>query len=151
MLAEQAAVVTSGSASAWPVPDILGHMLAAPRWYIATDADDAGEKAADRWEAVRARRVRPPAQFKDWTEARQGGVDLTRWWTDRLGGNESPKLYTFDELTGWPGLDSEPGIINRPDPDRRPALEALAVPDLDNAPKGASARSVSKPESKGHR
>ena len=61
-------------------------------------------------------RVRPPGPYKDWTEARRGGVDLRRWWSDRLGGSEVPPLFTFEELARWPGLDREPGIlIDRPD------------------------------------
>ncbi len=71
-LGELAAVVTLGSASARPGPGILGPMLPAVLWFIATDADEAGDKAAAGWPA-RARRVRPPEPFKDWTEAHQGG------------------------------------------------------------------------------
>jgi hypothetical protein len=75
-------------------------MLAAPRWYIATDADEAGDRAAEGWPA-RARRVRPPVPFKDWTEAREAGVNLRRWWTDRLAGTAAPMLFTFEDLEGW--------------------------------------------------
>jgi hypothetical protein len=99
-LGELGAVVTLGSASARPGPDSLGVMLAAPVWYLATDADDAGDRAASGWPA-RARRVRPPAPFKDWTEARPGawgcsgsgtdapsvvqaGIDLRRWWVEEV-------------------------------------------------------------------
>jgi hypothetical protein len=72
-------------------------MLAAPSWYIAHDADDAGDKAASGWTA-RARRVRPPAPCKDWTEAFQYPINLRRWWIDRLGGIEAPALSSWDEL-----------------------------------------------------
>lgn len=75
-------------------------MLAAAPWYVATDRDPAGDKAAADWPAV-ARRVRPPEPFKDWTEARTGGINLRRWWTDRLGGNEAPPLFAWDELAAW--------------------------------------------------
>jgi hypothetical protein len=113
-LSELAAVVTLGSASARPRADTLSSMLAAPRWFIATDADDAGDKSADRWPA-RAQRARPPQPFKDWTEARQAGVNLRRWWSDRLAGNPAPKLFTWDDLAGWrwgPSVaDPTPGII----------------------------------------
>ena len=112
-LGELASVVTLGSASNRPGPRLLGMMLAAPRWYISTDADDAGDRAAEGW-PPRAHRARPPRPFKDWTEARQGGVDLRRWWTDRFGGIEAPQLFTWEELAGWrwgPGVDDpEPGI-----------------------------------------
>ena len=99
-LGELASVVTLGSASNRPGPRLLGMMLAAPRWYISTDADDAGDRAAEGW-PPRAHRARPPRPFKDWTEARQGGVDLRRWWTDRLGGIEAPRLFTWEDLAGW--------------------------------------------------
>jgi hypothetical protein len=119
-LGELAAVVTLGSASARPEAANFGRMLAAPAWYIATDADDAGDKAASEWPA-RAIRVRPPAPDKDWTEAAQSGINLTRWWTDRLGGIENPVRSTWDELVArrWgPALgDRTPGIvIDRPTP-----------------------------------
>jgi hypothetical protein len=112
-LTELAAVVTLGSASARPEGSIYLAMLPSPAWYVATDADDAGDKAASKW-PPRARRVRPPIG-KDWTEARQAGVNLRRWWTDRLGGIESPALFTWDDQASrrWgPAVgDSEPGVI----------------------------------------
>ncbi len=89
-------------------------MLAASAWYLATDADDAGDRCASGWPA-RARRVRPPGAFNDWTEASQGGVNLRRWWTERVGGIEAPKLSTWDELAArrWgPAIgDPTPGIV----------------------------------------
>jgi hypothetical protein len=92
-----AAVVTLGSSSSKPDPDIYMAMLAAPVWYVAHDADKAGDIAAAGW-PTRARRVRPPGAFKDWTEAGQTGVNLRRWWSDRLAGTEAPALFTWDEL-----------------------------------------------------
>jgi hypothetical protein len=113
-LAELAAVATLGSASGRPDPSILGTMLAAAPWFIATDRDEAGEKAAAAWPG-RSRRVPPPAPFKDWTEARQGGVNLRRWWSDRLGGGETPALFSWDDLAGWrwgpTAADPSPGIV----------------------------------------
>jgi hypothetical protein len=106
-------VVTLGSASNGPTPGILARMLAAPRWFIATDADEAGDKAAAGWPA-RARRVRPP-DVKDWTEAKAAGVDLARWWRDILAGVNRPPLFTWDELAAWrwgPGVDDPtPGVV----------------------------------------
>jgi hypothetical protein len=116
-----AAVVTLGSASARPEPRSLGVMLTAPRWFIATDADDAGDKSAAGWPA-RARRVRPPGSFKDWIEAKAAGVDLARWWRDVLAGIDRPPLYTWPELSTWrwgtavgdlaPGIDNPGGSFN---------------------------------------
>jgi DNA polymerase-1 len=71
-------------------------MLSAFPWYIATDNDPAGDKAADGWPSV-ARRIRPPGPHKDWTEAHKGGVDLRRFWEDVLAGNERPPPGTL----GW--------------------------------------------------
>jgi hypothetical protein len=141
-LGELAAAVTLGSASARPGPAALGPMLPAAPWFIATDRDEAGDKAAAAWRA-RARRVRPPEPFKDWTEARQGGVNLARWWSDRLGGTEAPPLFSWDELAGWrwgsAAADPTPGIIidqadrgrmlatletAADDPDERAAIQA---------------------------
>ena len=68
----------------------------------AHDADEAGDKAAAEWPA-RAVRVRPPAPDKDWTEAHQSGVNLRRWWSDRLGGIEAPERSTWDELAARRG------------------------------------------------
>ena len=93
-------------------------MLRCPTWFIALDGDKAGDDAAAEWPA-RAVRVRPPAPDKDWTEAVQSGVNLRRWWSDRLGGIEAPERSTWDELAArrWgPGLTIEgPGfVVDRP-------------------------------------
>jgi CHC2 zinc finger/Toprim-like len=114
-LAGLAAVVTLGSASSPLTDDILTRLLSAPRWFIATDADGPGDKAAARW-PDQARRVRPPEPFKDWTEARQGGVDLRLWWwRDILPGVGRPPLFTWDDLAGWrwgPAVDDPtPGVV----------------------------------------
>jgi hypothetical protein len=95
-----AGVVTAGgTGSTKPEPAIRSRMRVASSWFLATDADDAGDKAAARWEGTRARRVRPPEPFKDWTEARQAGVDLRRWWADRLG--VPFPSYSWESLAGW--------------------------------------------------
>jgi hypothetical protein len=80
-LGELAAVVTLGSASTRPEGSTYLAMLPAPVWYLALDADPAGDKAASGWPA-RVRRVSPPAPAKDWTEAAQAGIDLRRWWIE---------------------------------------------------------------------
>ena len=109
-----AGAVTLGSASSKPDTAILMRLLAAAPWYVATDADDAGDRCASNW-PERAIRVRPPAPCKDWTEAHVAGIDLRRWWTDRIGGIEIPVRSTWEELAlrRWgPAVgDSTPGII----------------------------------------
>jgi hypothetical protein len=105
-LGERAAVVTLGSASSGRRNGtgigsaILGRLLSAAPWYIATDADPAGDNAAAGWPAS-ARRVRPPGFYKDWTEAAADGVDLARWWGDILAGINRPPLFTWNDLAGW--------------------------------------------------
>jgi hypothetical protein len=112
-----AAVVTLGSASARPEPAALALMLKAAPWFIATDRDPAGDKSAAAWPA-RAHRVRSPAPFKDWTEAKAAGVDLARWWSDILAGVAIPPLFTWDELSrerwGPARDDPTPGIDQGP-------------------------------------
>lgn len=79
-LEDLASVVTLGSASSRPEGSVWLSILRCPRWYAAHDADPAGDRAAAEWPA-RAVRVRPPAG-KDWTDARQAGIDLRRWWVE---------------------------------------------------------------------
>ena len=119
-LGRLASVATLGSASARPTVDVIGMTVFAPRRFLATDADDAGDRAAGAWPA-RSIRVRPPGPFNDWTECHQAGRNLARWWADRLGGIESPKLFNWDELAAlrWgPAVDDPtPGImVDRPVP-----------------------------------
>jgi hypothetical protein len=123
-----AAVVTLGSASTPPTPSILSRMLPAAHWFVATDTDEAGEGAASHWPAS-ARRVRPPGQYKDWTEARQAGVDLRRWWGAILAGESCPPPFTWDELAGWRWGESRdaptPGrVVVHPDLERQASLLA---------------------------
>jgi hypothetical protein len=107
-LGDLAAVVTLGSASNKPEGATYLAMLAAPVWYLAHDADAAGDKAALGWPA-RAVRVRPPCfimpkqsrNTKDWSDLHANGVDLARWWRERLTGTEAPELFTWDELSTW--------------------------------------------------
>jgi hypothetical protein len=77
-LRDLAAVMTLGSASSRPDLTTRSELLAAAPWFIATDADAAGDKAADGWPAV-ARRVRPPGGVKDWTELWQAGRNSIRY------------------------------------------------------------------------
>ena len=92
-LGELAAVVTLGSASNRPDPSTLGMMVSAPSWFVATDADEAGDKAASGWPAV-AIRVRPPEGVKDWTELWQAGRSSIRY----LWGRYLPMSKPWEEL-----------------------------------------------------
>lgn len=76
-LRDLAAVVTLGSAASRPDLAARAEMLTAAPWYIAHDADEAGDKAASEWPAV-AIRVRPP-EGKDWTEFHATGFSRIRY------------------------------------------------------------------------
>lgn len=124
-----AAVVTLGSASMRPTPALMGRMLAAAPWLIATDADGAGDRAAADWPPA-ARRVRPPAPYNDWCEANAAGVDLGRWWRDIFADNASPQLFTNEEASSWrwgpAPRDGSPGIDARGSPDRSRLVGTLS-------------------------
>jgi hypothetical protein len=74
----EASVITLGSASARTDPAVLSLMLRAPRWFVALDADPAGDSAATKFPA-RAIRVRPPDPDKDWGEVHAGGANRIRY------------------------------------------------------------------------
>ena len=120
-LAGLVGAVTFGSASDRPRGRGLDLLAPASPWLVAVDGDAAGIRSADEWLAASDRcyaagSARLPGSFKDWTEARQAGVDLRRWWSDRLAGVDSPELFTWGELAArrWgpslhhdlPGLDA---------------------------------------------
>jgi len=74
------AVVTLGSASSKDMDPWLPWLLRVDRLLIATDADQAGDQAAEYWLKLtkRAQRLRPPVDPKD-------GKDVTDYW--RAGGD----------------------------------------------------------------
>lgn len=75
-------VLTLGSESARLADRWLPALLAVRRFWICTDADAAGERAARHWLAAtgeRGQRVYPPAGEKDVTDAARAGADLRRW------------------------------------------------------------------------
>jgi hypothetical protein len=108
----EASAITLGSASARTDPLVLSAMLRAPRWYVALDADLAGDSAASKFPAS-AVRVRPPKPFKDWTEAAQGGLDLRRFWEDRLKETEAPPAISSDPVPAPPERDGTITVIDR--------------------------------------
>jgi hypothetical protein len=76
-----AGVITAGSATDRARGRARAILVFCSELYLATDNDGAGDKAAALW-PTRAIRVSPP--FKDWTACFQAGVDLRRWWEERL-------------------------------------------------------------------
>jgi DNA primase len=126
LLAQQvpeASVITLGSASARTDLSVLSTMLSAPCWFVALDADQAGDFAAAKFPA-RAVRVRPPGAFKDWTDSAQAGVNLRRWWSDRLGGIDKPALFTWDELAV---LRWGPALVDQDDLDTYAVAERETI------------------------
>lgn len=71
----------AGEAQARNVDTWLPYLLPVKRLFVATDNDDAGQRAAEYWMACtkRARRVLPPAGATDLTDAWRAGVDLRGW------------------------------------------------------------------------
>lgn len=80
-------VLTLGSANARLTDYWLPYLLAGQRFYIATDNDTDGDKAADHWlDLVKDRGVRVhPPRGKDVTESWQAGVDLRLWVKGCMG------------------------------------------------------------------
>jgi hypothetical protein len=104
-------VVTLGSASNRPAGGILDLMLIAPVWFLALDGDQAGDKNATQWPA-RARRIRPPAPYKDWTDAHVGDSKKLSDWADprRAGRNLVRYIWAGilpHTLTPWEVLEVE--------------------------------------------
>ncbi len=118
-LAGLASVVTCGSASNGPSGRILTTGLCCPRWYAAHDADPAGDDAAPKWPA-RTIRVRPP-EGKDWTDARQAGINLRRWWVEEW----FEDVYDREERAAFMEFD---GGLSRADAERASGLSLLAAP-----------------------
>jgi DNA primase len=110
-LTDLASVVTTGSSSSRPEGSTYLAMMRCPTWFIALDADEAGDRAAADWPA-RAVRVRPPEPCKDWGELHASGFNRIRYlWGGILRRPGTP----WEELARrrWgPGLtDPAPGIV----------------------------------------
>ena len=80
-IGDQAGVVTFGSSTNHDVDTWLEYLMPIKRLYIATDNDEAGEKAWQFWKerTKRARRCVPPMNAKDITDAWKLKVDLREW------------------------------------------------------------------------
>jgi DNA primase len=84
-------IVTLGSASNRPTPRAIDLLCMASRLFIATDGDQAGDSAASIWPAY-ARRVRPPADSKDWGEVHQRGRNRLKYlWPGFLCNYDWPR------------------------------------------------------------
>jgi hypothetical protein len=115
-------VLTLGSAGARPEPALIGALLPCPAWFLATDRDEAGDRAADAWPG-RARRLRPPELIgqpcKDWTDCHQSGVPLLRLWENILTPPSPPPPWEALAAQTW----GDPAEGDEPDPARAVASE----------------------------
>ncbi len=109
-LGDLTAVVTLGSASSRPDPLARRVMRSAPVWYLAHDADGAGDRSAEGWPA-RSIRVRPPSPHKDWGELHAAGFNLIRYFWHRILAAPTPWEELARERWGDAVGDPEPGIV----------------------------------------
>ena len=82
IVGDLADALSLGSATGRLADRWLPCLLHVRRFWVATDADDEGDKAVAHWLELtgeRGRRVLPPGGYKDITEAWQAGVDLRAW------------------------------------------------------------------------
>lgn len=92
-------VVTLGSASEAPSPEMLLRFMSMRPWFVALDADPAGATAAAKW-PQHAIRVQPPHESKDWCETFKDGWPLRTWWeqwfTAEFDRRERAAIFEFD-------------------------------------------------------
>lgn len=80
-------VVSLGSATGRLDDRWVAALLPIKHFWIATDSDDGGKKAARYWLELtgeRGERILPPRGAKDVTEAWQSGADLRAWLQDHI-------------------------------------------------------------------
>lgn len=119
---DRAAVATPGSASGRVDPGILGPLVMASPWIVATDADPAGDRLADALMALagsRGRRVRPPGPGKDWTDAHAAGRNRFAYYL----GPHLTRGPTWDDLVAWRW---GPALL----PEDRPDLDIDELPNI---------------------
>ncbi len=105
----EASVITLGSAYSSADKDVFSSMMRAPEWFIALDADEAGERAAAKFPAW-AVRVPLPEGDKDWTEVHRGGPNRIRYYWGRY----LPMSKSWNELEPKGGLtdnDESSGLV----------------------------------------
>ena len=119
-------VVAVGSATNRPSLRFLLRLVRYPRWLVAFDRDDAGEKGADWWGdfSDRVRRVRP-LQGNDLTDFHQAGGDLRAWVTFYLA---RPRVESSKQATQMP--EPAPMPISVPQPSQESHSEVISISDL---------------------
>ena len=123
-LGRLASVATLGSASGERSAAASLTIATAPTLYVATDADGAGDKAADAW-PKRAVRVRPPD--KDWTEVRAGGFGRIAYtWGRFLPLGDPPRPEDFFDPAAYALPPDETDIIEAIE-ERRAIQEADGI------------------------
>jgi hypothetical protein len=96
-------------------------LLDAQSWYLATDADESGDRATAKW-AARAIRVSPP-KGNGWTECHQAGVDLGAWWRENVFVDPDPGGLTAGSWGASPW-----GLVGCVRSRRAPATRGAACP-----------------------
>jgi hypothetical protein len=114
-----AGVVTEGSASGPLLPSIVSMLVAAPRWYIATDADRAGDEAAAAWAALapgRCTRIRPDGP-KDWCDlSRSRPGQIRRIFGPLLEGPEATWSRLERQRWGPASVDADEAATEEDEP-----------------------------------
>jgi hypothetical protein len=125
-------VVTLGSASARPDTALLGRMLAARPWILATDADDAGDRCASTWPSS-VIRLRPPERVSDWGELHAESFNGIRYHFGRLIGPK-PSVDIFVATWGPATDPAEAAALDGYDKAEREAIQAEGGIVLDDGP-----------------
>jgi DNA primase len=97
-------VITLGSETGRLADRWLPVLLPVKRFWVTTDNDEAGERAAAYWIRLvgrRGQRILPPGNAKDVTEAWQAGDNLTAWASDALPTqiNGRPSYHLYQEFS----------------------------------------------------
>jgi hypothetical protein len=145
LIGDFACVATFGSATSPVDPAALSAALACPSWWIAHDADPAGDKEAAKWLGFPwCARVRPPAPAKDWTDAHRLGYSVVRnlwlgivrppgpsWealeaerWGPSLGVDDAPDDAEAESRAERIAIRGADGIIGEPPSAPNPAPTA---------------------------
>lgn len=106
---DRADVLTLGSDSGRLADRWLPALLPVKRFWIVTDADKAGERAASYWLGLvgeRGRRIYPPMAEKDVTDSWKAGADLRKWalghLDDKRAGLEAQLEALLDDIRQCP-------------------------------------------------
>lgn len=124
-IGDLADVLTLGAADNHLDDRWLAALLPVQRFWIATDNDEAGEKAASYWLDLvgeRAKRIYAPMGEKDVTDAHRAGADLRAWALAHL--SESQEQERQERVIIMPAPEPQP---EQEQPGPQPEPESLPV------------------------